>query len=160
MSPVRLATVEDISKIVDLVESVYRGESATKGWTSESDILDGQRTDAAMIRVLLPFHLRTIAKIAGEVEVEIAGEVTPNAIVDAIETRFPMLRGTIRDHGSRVRRPFLRYYACERDFTLESPDAALQLRILRGQARCLRLPRIKLYLEESSLTESPDPTRR
>lgn len=86
-----------------------------------------------MIRVLLPFHLRAIAKIAGEVEIEVTGEVTPNAIVDAIEARWPQLAGTIREHGKRERRPFLRYYACERDFTLESPDAPLPAEVAAGK---------------------------
>lgn len=86
-----------------------------------------------MIRVLLPFHLRTIAKVTGEVEVDVAGEVTPNAVIDALEARWPALRGTIRDHGKRERRPFLRFYACERDFTLESPDAPLPAEVVAGQ---------------------------
>ena len=74
-----------------------------------------------MIRVVLPPHLRTLAQVKGEVQLDVAGPVTRAAVLDALEARYPMLRGTIRDHGSERRRPFLRFFACERDLTHE-PD--------------------------------------
>ena len=78
-----------------------------------------------MIRVALPAHLRTLAKIDGEVRLEILGQATQRAILDALEARYPMLRGTIRDHVTQRRRPFVRFFACEQDLSHESPDAPL-----------------------------------
>ncbi|HTD96759.1 MAG TPA: MoaD/ThiS family protein [Edaphobacter sp.] len=78
-----------------------------------------------MIRVLLPAHLRTLAKISGEVELEVAGQVTQRSVLDALEARYPVLRGTIRDHVTQERRAFLRFFACEEDLSHESPDAPL-----------------------------------
>lgn len=78
-----------------------------------------------MIRVVLPAHLRTLAKVQGEVQLELSGAVTQRAILDALENRYPMLRGTIRDHVTCRRRPFLRFFACEEDLSHESPDAPL-----------------------------------
>ncbi|HLX60479.1 MAG TPA: MoaD/ThiS family protein [Planctomycetota bacterium] len=78
-----------------------------------------------MIRVVLPYHLRTLAKIDGEVQLEVAAPVTQCAVLDALEARFPMLKGTIRDHGSKTRRPMIRFYACEEDLSNESPDTPL-----------------------------------
>lgn len=78
-----------------------------------------------MIRVVLPAHLRTLARVDGEVQLELNGEVTARAIVDALEERFPALRGTIRDQVTRQRRPFVRFYACQEDVSHESPDAPL-----------------------------------
>src|SRR6187549_1303457 len=78
-----------------------------------------------MIRVYLPAHLRMLARQNSEVELELEGPVTQRAILDALELRYPMLRGTIRDHTTQQRRAFLRFYACERDLSLESPDAPL-----------------------------------
>ena len=78
-----------------------------------------------MIRVELPFHLRTLAHVNGEVQLEVAAPVTIRSVLDALEARYPMLRGTIRDHVTQQRRPFLRFFACERDLSLESPDAPL-----------------------------------
>jgi len=78
-----------------------------------------------MIRVALPLHLRTLAGVNGDVELEVQGEVTRRSILDALETRYPMLRGTIRDHVAGQRRPFLRFFACGEDVTHEPVDAPL-----------------------------------
>lgn len=85
-----------------------------------------------MIRVVLPPHLRTLAQVRNEVELEIEGVVTPRAILDAIETRYPALSGTIRDQVTQERRPFLRFFACEEDFSHESPDAPLPEAVASG----------------------------
>jgi hypothetical protein len=86
-----------------------------------------------MIRVMLPAHLRNLAKVGDEVELEIAGPVTQRSVVDALETQFPMLRGTIRDHVTKQRRPFLRFFACEEDLSHESPDAPLPEAVAKGE---------------------------
>jgi sulfur-carrier protein len=78
-----------------------------------------------MIRVALPFHLRNLAHVGSEVTLEIEGAVTQRSILDALEARYPMLQGAIRDHVTQQRRPFLRFFACEEDLTHQSPDAAL-----------------------------------
>jgi len=78
-----------------------------------------------MIRVVLPAHLRTLAQVKGEVTLEIAGPITQRAILDALEARYPTLRGTIRDHGTLKRRAFVRFFACGEDLSHESPDAPL-----------------------------------
>jgi molybdopterin converting factor small subunit len=78
-----------------------------------------------MIRIELPAHLRTLARVDGEVEIEVAGEATLRKVLDALEAGYPMLRGTIRDHVTQRRRPFVRFYACEEDLSHESPDAPL-----------------------------------
>jgi sulfur-carrier protein len=85
-----------------------------------------------MIRVLLPAHLRTLAQVAGEVELEVVGTVTQRTIIDAVELRFPMLRGTIRDQVTQVRRPLVRFFACEEDLSHESPDAPLPASVVQG----------------------------
>jgi hypothetical protein len=86
-----------------------------------------------MIRVLLPQHLRGLAHISGEVQVEVTGAVTQRSVVDAIEMNYPMLRGTIRDHVTQQRRPFLRFFACEEDLSHESPDAPLPEAVVSGK---------------------------
>ena len=86
-----------------------------------------------MIRVVLPFHLRTLARVDGEVSFDLPGPVTQAAILDAVEQRFPMLRGTIRDHVTKRRRPFLRFFACGQDFSDASPDAALPDDVAKGK---------------------------
>jgi molybdopterin synthase sulfur carrier subunit len=78
-----------------------------------------------MIRVLLPAHLRTLAQVSGEVKVKVEGPVTQRSVLDAIEACYPMLRGTIRDHVTQQRRPFLRFFACAEDLSHQSPDALL-----------------------------------
>jgi sulfur-carrier protein len=85
-----------------------------------------------MIRVVLPPHLRTLAQVRGEVQLDVPGRVTRAAVLDALETRYPMLRGTIRDHVTAQRRPFLRFFACERDLTHESADAPLPEAVVSG----------------------------
>ena len=85
-----------------------------------------------MIRVVLPAHLRTLARINGEVTLDVKGEVTQRAVLDALEARYPMLRGTIRDHVTQRRRPFIRFFACEKDLSHESPDAPLPEVIATG----------------------------
>jgi sulfur-carrier protein len=86
-----------------------------------------------MIRVVLPAHLRTLARVNGEVTLNIEGQVTQHAVLDALEASYPMLRGTIRDHVTLKRRPFIRFFACEQDLSHESPDAALPDAIATGE---------------------------
>jgi len=85
-----------------------------------------------MIRVELPTHLRRLVNVEGEVKLEVAGPVTQRSVLDALEARYPMLRGTIRDHGSVKRRPMLRFFACEEDLSHESPDAPLPDAVAAG----------------------------
>jgi hypothetical protein len=85
-----------------------------------------------MIRVTLPFHLRRLAQVGEEVALDISGPVTVRSVLDALEARYPVLRGTIRDHGTLRRRPFLRFFACEQDLSLESPDAPLPEAVASG----------------------------
>jgi hypothetical protein len=85
-----------------------------------------------MIRVLLPYHLRTLASVGSEVTIEIEGAVTPHAIIDALETRYPMLAGTIRDHSTKQRRPFLRFFACSEDISHDSLDTSLPDAVAKG----------------------------
>jgi hypothetical protein len=85
-----------------------------------------------MIRVVLPFHLRNLARLEGEAEVEIAGTVTIRAVLDALEARYPVLRGTVRDHGTLKRRPFVRFFACKEDLSLEPPDTLLPEAVTDG----------------------------
>ncbi len=86
-----------------------------------------------MIRVVLPFHLRTLARVNDEVQLELAPPVTIGAVLDAIEARFPMLQGTIRDHDTLKRRPFIRYFVCKEDLSLEPPTAALPDAVTTGE---------------------------
>jgi molybdopterin synthase sulfur carrier subunit len=85
-----------------------------------------------MIRVVLPAHLRTLARVGGEVELRVEGPATQRSLLDALETRYPMLRGTIRDYATGRRRPFLRFYACEQDLSHEPPDAPLPDAVAKG----------------------------
>ena len=85
-----------------------------------------------MIRVVLPTHLRTLAKVAGEVKLEVAAPVTQRAVLDALEARYPMLCGTIRDHVTLQRRAFIRFFACEEDLSHEPPDAPLPDAVASG----------------------------
>ncbi|MBV9154953.1 MAG: MoaD/ThiS family protein [Acidobacteriaceae bacterium] len=85
-----------------------------------------------MIRVVLPAHLRTLAGVDGEVELNIEGQVTQRSVIDAIETRYPVLRGTIRDHVTKQRRAFVRFFACQEDLSHESPDAPLPDAVATG----------------------------
>lgn len=86
-----------------------------------------------MIRVILPQHLRTLAHAGAEVTIEVEGPATLRSVLDALEARYPMLRGTIRDHVTLERRPFLRFFACEEDLSHESPDALLPDAITSGK---------------------------
>jgi sulfur-carrier protein len=85
-----------------------------------------------MIRVVLPAHLRTLARVDSEVQLEVEGPVTQHSVLDALEARYPMLRGTIRDHVTLKRRPFVRFFACEQDLSHESPDALLPAAVMSG----------------------------
>ena len=85
-----------------------------------------------MIRVILPYHLKSLASISGEVELDVDGPATQRSVLDALETRYPMLRGTIRDQMTHERRPFLRFFVCERDWSNESPDAELPDSVASG----------------------------
>jgi sulfur-carrier protein len=86
-----------------------------------------------MIRVILPAHLRNLAQVSGEVNLNVAGAVTQGAVLDALEARYPMLQGTIRDHVSKKRRPFVRFFACEQDLSHEAPDAPLPAQVAEGK---------------------------
>jgi len=86
-----------------------------------------------MIRVILPYHLRTLASVHGDVELEVLGPVTQRSLLDALEARYPMLRGAIRDHVTQQRRPFLRFFACEEDLSHEPPDAPLPDAVASGK---------------------------
>lgn len=85
-----------------------------------------------MIRVLLPFHLRTLARLDGEVQLEVQNPVTLGSVLDALEARYPVLRGTIRDHLTQKRRPFVRFFACKEDLSLEPPETRLPDPVLTG----------------------------
>jgi hypothetical protein len=86
-----------------------------------------------MIRVVLPHHLRTLAQVGGEVELTVDGQVTQRAVLDALETRYPMLRGTIRDQVTQQRRAFLRFFACQEDLSHESVDFVLPSAVASGE---------------------------
>jgi sulfur-carrier protein len=86
-----------------------------------------------MIRVLLPQHLRTLAHVGSEVTLEVEGAVTQRSVLDALEARYPMLRGAIRDHVTQQRRPFLRFFACEEDLSHEVPDTPLPDAVASGK---------------------------
>jgi molybdopterin converting factor small subunit len=85
-----------------------------------------------MIRVVLPAHLRTLARVDGEVTLHVEGQVTQRSVLDTLEAKYPMLRGTIRDHVTQQRRGFVRFFACERDLSHELPDAPLPDAVARG----------------------------
>ena len=85
-----------------------------------------------MIRVILPTQLRTLARVDGEVKIEVKGVATQGSVLDALEARYPVLRGTIRDHVTRERRPFIRFFACEQDLSHEPPDAPLPDAVATG----------------------------
>ena len=85
-----------------------------------------------MIRVVLPYHLRTLAHVDSEVQLDVAAPITQRSVLDALEASYPMLRGTIRDHVTQQRRPFLRFFACEQDLSHEPPDAPLPNAVASG----------------------------
>lgn len=86
-----------------------------------------------MIRVVLPFHLRSLAQVGAEVQIEVAGPVTQRSVLDALEACYPVLCGTMRDHDTQKRRPFIRFFACEEDLSHESPDAPLPEAVATGK---------------------------
>ena len=86
-----------------------------------------------MIRVVIPPHLRILAQVGAEIQLEVAGPVTQRSLLDALEARYPMLRGTIRDHGTLKRRPMLRYFACEDDLSHDPPDTLLPEAVATGK---------------------------
>ena len=86
-----------------------------------------------MIRVAIPAHLRTLARVEGEVQLEVEGTVTIQSVLDGLEARYPVLRGTIRDHVTKERRAFLRYFACQEDLSLEPPDTPLPEAVVSGK---------------------------
>ena len=85
-----------------------------------------------MIRVALPYHLRNLARVEGEVELDVASPVTIRSVLDALEARYPVLRGTVRDHGTLKRRPFVRFFACKEDLSLEPPETQLPDEVVNG----------------------------
>jgi hypothetical protein len=85
-----------------------------------------------MIRVVLPFHLRNLAKLPGEVQLDVPEPVTVGSVLDAIEASYPVLKGTIRDHGTLKRRPFIRFFACQEDYSLEPPETELPEAVAQG----------------------------
>jgi sulfur-carrier protein len=85
-----------------------------------------------MIRVVLPHHLRSLARISGEVELDLTGPATQASVLEALEARYPVLRGTIRDHGTAQRRPFIRFFACERDLSFQTPETPLPEAVVSG----------------------------
>lgn len=86
-----------------------------------------------MIRVQIPYHLRNLAHCAAEVEVEVAAPITQRSVLDALEAKYPILRGTIREHDTKTRRPYLRFFACQQDLSLDSPDAPLPQDVVNGK---------------------------
>ena len=85
-----------------------------------------------MVRVILPQHLRTLARVDGEVTLDVASPMTVETVLDALEVRYPMLRGTIRDHATKHRRPFIRFFACEQDLSHEPSDSPLPAAVVSG----------------------------
>jgi molybdopterin synthase sulfur carrier subunit len=86
-----------------------------------------------MIRVVLPTHLRNLAKVSGEVELQVEGPITQRSVLNALEAHYPMLRGTVRDHATQLRRPFVRFFACEQDLSHEPPDSLLPEAVASGR---------------------------
>ena len=85
-----------------------------------------------MIRVVLPYHLRSLARVDGEVQLEVEEPATVRSVLDALESRYPVLRGTIRDHGTLKRRPFIRFFACKEDLSLDPPETPLADAVIAG----------------------------
>jgi len=85
-----------------------------------------------MIQVVLPAHLRTLARVEGDVKLEVQGEATQRSVLDALETKYPMLQGAIRDHVTQQRRPYIRFFACSEDLSHQSPDAPLPDQVVAG----------------------------
>jgi hypothetical protein len=105
----------------------------------ESGLNQTESARTAQVRVALPYHLRNLARVEGDVLLAVAAPVTMRAVLDALEARYPMLRGTIRDYGTGQRRAFLRFFACEEDWSLASPDAELPEAVAAGKEPLLIL---------------------
>jgi hypothetical protein len=101
--------------------------------------LSDAQTNSATVRVGLPFHLRNLAHVEGDVQLDVSEPVTIRNVLDVLETRYPMLRGTIREYGTGQRRAFLRFFACEEDWSLESPDKPLPDAVASGKEPLLIL---------------------
>ncbi len=95
--------------------------------------MSGGAAETRTIRVQIPYHLRSLAQVSGELRLEVSGQVTLRAVLDALEVRYPMLAGTIRDHATGERRPFLRFFACEEDLSLQSPETPLPDAVAAGR---------------------------
>ncbi len=93
---------------------------------------EAQKIEAKKIRIVIPYHLRLLAGVSAEVQLEVSGQLTQRTLLDALETRYPMLCGTIRDQATGKRQPFLRYYACKEDLSLDSPDTPLPAAVATG----------------------------
>ncbi|MGA2571879.1 MAG: MoaD/ThiS family protein [Terracidiphilus sp.] len=100
---------------------------------------ESEKAGAATVHVGLPYHLRNLAHVEGDVQLEVSAPVTLRAVLDALEARYPMLRGTIRDYSTGKRRDFLRFFACEEDWSLESPDKVLPDAVAQGKEPLLIL---------------------
>jgi len=105
----------------------------------EGKLGGAERASAMTVRVALPYHLRNLAHVEGDVTLEVTAPVTLRVVLDALESRFPMLRGTIRDYGTGQRRAFLRFFACEEDWSLVSPDEKLPEAVASGKEPLLIL---------------------
>ena len=110
-----------------------------------------------MIRVTLPWHLRNLARVDSEVMLAVAGQVTQRSVLDALEEAYPVLRGTIRDHDTAKRRPFLRFFACEEDLAHESPDAPLPEAVVNGKEPFMVVGAIAGGSESSRRSPEQDP---
>ncbi len=113
-------------------EAVWPAMRKTHNLKSQGKVTNHE-TRSDMIRVMLPFHLRTLAQVDDEVTLDVQGPVTQRSVLDALEARYPVLRGTIRDHGTGKRRPFIRFFACEEDLSHELPDAPLPDEVATGK---------------------------
>lgn len=105
----------------------------------QTDNSQSENSSAARVRVALPYHLRNLARVEGDVSLEVAPPVTVRSVLDALEARYPMLRGTIRDYATGERRAFLRFFACEEDWSLASPDAELPDAVAAGKEPLLMI---------------------
>jgi sulfur-carrier protein len=115
------------------------GSKKTQRLESEENPELSEGAGASQVRVALPYHLRNLARIEGDVVVEVGAPVTLGSVLDALEARYPMLRGTIREYDTGQRRAFLRYFACEEDWSLTSPDAELPEAVAAGKEPLLIL---------------------
>ena len=101
--------------------------------TGSDEVVDAGSAGTSAVRVQLPYHLRNLARVGSEITIEVTNPPTVRKILDAVEARYPMLQGTIRDHGTLKRRPFLRFFACEEDLSHDSPDNPLPDDVAQGK---------------------------